>query len=165
MQEQDDIAAQFQQVFQAALAAQLQVICSEPNSDAGGQLIRAVLDNYKNHSNVHIVKHMPRALFIDCLTHCDVMLGNSSSGIIEAASLNLNVVNIGSRQNLREYSDNAIHTETSFDAVLAGLTQALSSENKKYKNVYGGGNISELCCKLLQTIPLNSEILNKCNAY
>ncbi|KGP63659.1 N-acylglucosamine 2-epimerase [Legionella norrlandica] len=165
VQEIDTIKIQFQGVIRAALASDLQIICLEPNSDTGGHLIREAIQEFIHHPDVRIIKHLYRAEFIDCLANADVMLGNSSSGIIEAASFNLIVVNVGSRQNLRERSDNVIDVDVTYDAVLAGLQEALSKPKMAYSNCYGDGNTSERCYQLLKSIPLNSQILNKCNAY
>ena len=165
VQEYDEIQHQFRNVLEAALAHDLQIICLEPNSDAGGQLIREVLDEYRSNAQIRIIKHLQREAYISCLANVDVMLGNSSSGIIEAASFNLTVVNVGSRQNLRECGDNIIHVETGMEAVRAGLKEALARGKKDYKNIYGEGDTSERCYQLLRTLSLAPQILNKSNAY
>lgn len=165
VQEYNDMKTQCVNVIKAALAVGLQIICLEPNSDAGGHLIREILQEYKNHQDVRIIKHLLRSEFIDCLANSDLMLGNSSSGIIEAASLNLVVVNVGSRQNLRECGDNVIHVSTASESILAGIEKALKRTRKNYKNIYGDGNTSDRCYQLLKTINLDTQILNKSNAY
>ncbi len=165
VQEYDEIAEQFSQVIEAALSFDLQIICLQPNSDAGGQLIREKLSNYDNPPNVLIISHLLRARYIDCLANVDVMLGNSSSGIIEAASFNLPVVNIGTRQNLRERSDNIIDVEANFESIKKGLKTALNLNIGNYINCYGDGNTSQRCYELLKNINLDKKILNKSNAY
>lgn len=165
VQEYNDIKLQFLNVMEAALTAGLQVLCLEPNSDAGGQLIREALKGYADHKDIIIIKHLERAEFINCLANSDLMLGNSSSGIIEAASFNLLVVNVGSRQNLREFGDNVIHCASSYEAVSASIKEALQRPKKTYKNIYGDGNTSERCYQLLKNITLDTQILNKSNAY
>jgi GDP/UDP-N,N'-diacetylbacillosamine 2-epimerase (hydrolysing) len=165
VQQSFDMKAQFQNVMNAALEMNLQVVCLEPNSDAGGQQIREILREYESHPDVRVIKHLLRAEFIDCLANVDVMLGNSSSGIIEAASFNLVVVNVGCRQNLRECGDNVIHVATSFETIVDGLQEALYRPEKNYKNIYGDGNTSDRSHQLLKTINLNSQILNKINVY
>lgn len=165
VQEYNNIKNQFQNIMKSALTMGLQIICLEPNSDAGGQSIRDVLQEYNNQPNVRIIKHLLRSEFIDCLANSDLMIGNSSSGIIEAASFNLVVVNVGSRQNLRECSDNVIHASTSVDSILLSLEQALQREKKNYRNIYGDGETSDRCYQLLKTISLDSKILSKSNAY
>lgn len=165
VQEYEQLQSQMRQVMEAALAQDLQIILLEPNSDAGGQLLREVLKSYENHPQVRLLKHLNRADFINCLAHVDVMLGNSSSGIIEAASFNLTVVNIGSRQNLRERSTNVIEADNSLESISGAIQEALHRGKQVYKNVYGTGTSSELCFQLLKTISLDPLILSKSNAY
>jgi GDP/UDP-N,N'-diacetylbacillosamine 2-epimerase (hydrolysing) len=165
VQEFNDIKNQFQNVIQAALHSGLQIICLEPNSDAGGQLIRELIQEYLQHPEIRIIKHLHRSEFIDCLANSDVMLGNSSSGIIEAASFKLPVVNVGSRQNLRERSNNVIDVGTDFDNIVSGILTGLDKCREDIINCYGDGNTSERCYQLLRTLSLESRILNKSNAY
>lgn len=165
VQEYHEIKHQFENVVLAALQLKLQIIILEPNSDAGGHYIREVLENYRLHADIRIIKHMQRQNYLDCLANADVMLGNSSSGIIEAASYNLVVINVGSRQQLRERGDNVFDVGTDVDSILAGLNQVLTAKKITFNNFYGDGQTSERCYNLLKTIPLNADILNKCNAY
>ncbi|RUR20253.1 UDP-N-acetylglucosamine 2-epimerase (hydrolyzing) [Legionella sp. km535] len=165
VQEYQEIKTQFRNVIQATLSAGLQIICLEPNSDAGGQLIREAIKEYEHHPDIRIIKHLHRSEFIDCLANSDVMVGNSSSGIIEAASFKLAVVNVGTRQNLRERSNNVIDVNTDFEAVLSGLKGALNQSKDNIINCYGDGNTSERCYQILKTMTLDSQILNKSNAY
>ena len=165
VQEYQDIKNQFHNVFQATLSAGLQIICLEPNSDAGGQLIREAIQEYQHHPEVRIIKHLHRSEFIDCLANSDVMVGNSSSGIIEAASFKLAVVNVGTRQNLRERSNNIIDVNTDYEAISSGLISAMNQFRDNIINCYGDGNTSERCYQLLKTMTLDPQILNKSNAY
>jgi GDP/UDP-N,N'-diacetylbacillosamine 2-epimerase (hydrolysing) len=165
VQEFHNIEEQVQNLFNATLSIGLQIICLEPNSDAGGQKIRSVLQEYDNYPDVRIVKHLPRREFINCMAHVDVMIGNSSSGIIEAASFNLPVVNVGSRQNLREHGCNVINANTSIESITNSLKRALEQDKKSYTNIYGDGKTSERCYQLLKNINLDSSILNKTNTY
>lgn len=165
VQEIDDINLQFHNAIKAALSSKLQVLCFEPNSDAGGHLIREALYEYDHNEDVKVFKHLSRNQFIDLLANVDVMVGNSSSGIIESASFNLVTVNIGTRQNLRDYGENVIHVATDYLSVLHGLQCALQREKKIYTNIYGDGKTADRCYQLLKTINLGNKILNKCNVY
>ena len=165
VQEYDDLSAQMENVLRAALDIKLQVICLEPNSDAGSHLIRQVLTRYQSNTDLRILTHLPRRKYLDCLAHVDVLLGNSSSGIIEAASFNLTVVNVGTRQNLRERGDNVIDTMTSYESIKEGIEAALNRHEINYNNIYGDGETSERSCKLLSHLSLDSTVLSKFNAY
>lgn len=165
VQEFNEIKIQFRNIILAALALDLQIIILEPNSDAGRLFIQSTVNEYKTNTNIRVIKHMRRNDYLDCLANADVMVGNSSSGIIEAASYNLVVVNVGSRQQLRERGSNVIDVTPLYDSILDGLKQALNQEKSEYKNLYGDGLTSARCYKLLTTINLDSAILNKCNAY
>lgn len=165
VQEYNAIQSQFENLVAAALALKLQLIILEPNSDAGRHFIKSILDDYASHSAIRIIQHMRRHEYLNCLANVDVMLGNSSSGIIEAASFNLIVVNVGSRQQLRERGNNVIDVTNAFDSILEGLSLALRMEKMEYNNFYGDGQTSERCYNLLKNLDLNLELLNKCNAY
>lgn len=165
VQEYQDVGSQCRTLIEAALAADLQILCLEPNSDAGGQMIREVLYGYQQHTDLRLIKHLHRKDFLNCLAHCDLMLGNSSSGIIEAASFNLVVVNVGTRQNLRESGENVIHVAESYETISKGIHEALARKKSSYENIYGDGKTSERCYHLLKTICLDNQILNKSNAY
>ena len=93
------------------------------------------------------------------------MVGNSSSGIIEAASLRTPVVNIGSRQNCRERSNNIIDVSINSSEIINGINKALVFDKTLFRNVYGDGKSSKRILNLLKNIDLNSKILDKVNAY
>jgi GDP/UDP-N,N'-diacetylbacillosamine 2-epimerase (hydrolysing) len=93
------------------------------------------------------------------------MIGNSSSGIIEAASLGTPVVNIGDRQNNRERNSNVIDVTAVESDILSGIKKALSMKGQQWENVYGDGTASNRITDNLMTISLDSRILEKVNAY
>jgi len=165
VQAYNDLKAQITMVLKAALDLGLQLICFEPNADAGAHTIRDVLIDYRAHPEVRLFKHMPRTQYLDCLANVDLMLGNSSSGIIEAASFNLGVVNVGLRQNLRERGNNVFDTDVTHESITTGLKSMLARKGETYHNIYGDGQTGVRCCDLLKTISLHSDILNKYNAY
>ncbi len=80
--------------------------------------------------------------------------------IIEAASFNRVVINIGVRQNLRERSNNVIDVDCSYEAISSALQQALALPPQNYENIYGDGKTSQRCCDLLTTLSLNAELLS-----
>jgi len=104
LQEAAEAGAQTTELLEGVLAAGCQALCFAPNSDAGNPAVRAALERYASRQGVKRVTHMERKDYVSWMAAADVMAGNSSSGIIEAASLGLPVVNVGSRQNARERS-------------------------------------------------------------
>jgi GDP/UDP-N,N'-diacetylbacillosamine 2-epimerase (hydrolysing) len=95
----------------------------------------------------------------------DVMVGNSSAGIIEAASFGLPVVNVGTRQTGREQSGNVIDVAAERAAIAGGIAEALRRGRRRYVNVFGDGNAAARIVKLLATLPLDAALLAKTNAY
>jgi GDP/UDP-N,N'-diacetylbacillosamine 2-epimerase (hydrolysing) len=142
-----------------------QVLALRPNSDAGSAEVQAALDRQAGHSDVRVITHLERDVFLSWLAAADVMVGNSSAGIIEAASFGLPVVNVGSRQNLRERNANVVDVEPLAQAVDDALTRVLRQECLPRSNFYGDGQAASRIAELLRIIPLNPSILSKANAY
>ncbi|WP_083659465.1 UDP-N-acetylglucosamine 2-epimerase [Pseudomonas sp. PA1(2017)] len=145
------------------LAVDLQALVLMPNADAGGEAIRAVLANPP--LDVRVVNHLRREDFCRWLAAADVMLGNSSSGIIEAASFHTPVVNVGDRQRGRERSDNVVDVEVDAPAIRDALNHTLASGRVTVKNVYGDGDAGKRITELLGRLPLSRDLLLKCNVY
>ena len=152
---------------QAALDAGCQVVALMPNSDAGNADVRdALLQLQQEHPGAFVVKtHLPRAEFVCWMAAADVMVGNSSSGIIEAASFGTPVVNIGTRQNMRERNANVIDVPADPSALQAAFLQALQGGRRPKANVYGEGRSAPLIVEQLATADLSTALLAKCNAY
>ena len=96
---------------------------------------------------------------------CDLMIGNSSAGIIEAASFGTPVLNLGSRQNLRERNANVVDLPLEQDRITAAIADALASGHRQTPNIYGDGRAGERITGLLRTLPIGAELPAKVNAY
>lgn len=165
LQEIDSMAQQTVHMMEALVECGMQAVVLLPNSDAGGGRIRDVIDQYRGRPDLRVAVHMRREEFVSWLAAADVLVGNSSSGIIEAATFGLPVVNIGSRQSERERSGNVIDAAPQKDAIVRGIRQALDSDFTGVENVYGQGEAGAKIVELLKTIPLAPSILNKSNTY
>jgi UDP-N-acetylglucosamine 2-epimerase (non-hydrolysing)/GDP/UDP-N,N'-diacetylbacillosamine 2-epimerase (hydrolysing) len=99
------------------------------------------------------------------LRHAALLLGNSSSGIMEAASFALPAIDIGLRQRGRERGRNVLTAEPTAAAILQQIQAALNPEFRRslhgMPNPYGDGHASEKIAQLLATLPLNEELLIK----
>ena len=143
----------------------LPVLWLEPNADAGAHGVLQALDEHPLPPGSRRVAHLDRPLFAQAMRHAALMLGNSSSGIIEAASFGTPVVNVGDRQRLRERNLNTIDVPVDADAMAAALQHALDHGRHPPHNRYGDGQSAARIVRLLRELPLSPEVLEKCNAY
>ena len=90
-------------------------------------------------------------------------MGNSSSGIIEAASFGTPVLNIGSRQQNRERSGNVTDVEPVTNDLITAINLVLDTGRGQCENVYGDGNSGERIVELLANLPLTTALLSKAN--
>jgi GDP/UDP-N,N'-diacetylbacillosamine 2-epimerase (hydrolysing) len=109
--------------------------------------------------------HVGREAFLSLVSYADVMVGNSSSGIIEAASLGTSVVNIGDRQQCRERNANVIDVSPDETEISRAIREAQAMNVPRGRNVYGDGNASECIISELLNLSLNPDVLEKVNTY
>jgi len=99
------------------------------------------------------------------MKHAKAMVGNSSSGLIEAPTLELPVVNIGDRQAGRLRARNAIDAPAESDAIVAAIRQATDPALRKslagLENPYGDGNATERIVSVLREVELSKRLLRK----
>lgn len=166
VQEAANAARTTTDILTALAEMELQVLALKPNSDAGSMEIAELLQRQsETDARFRVVTHLPRGDFISFLRHIDLLLGNSSSGIIEAASFGTPVVNVGSRQNLRERNTNVIDTPgDTATRITAAIGSALSMGRLPSHNVYGDGQAGRRITELLRTVPLDT-LGSKTNAY
>ncbi len=140
------------------------LIITYPNADKNGReiicAIEALAQQYPE--RIHVVKSLGQLRYLSLLKHCVMVVGNSSSGLIEAPTFNIPTINIGSRQNGRVLSDSVISCgddEQSIKlAVENGLTESFVQKCKEIKNKYEGENTSERIVSSLINFPLESIV-------
>lgn len=165
VQSADQAGAQALSLATTLLDTELQLLWLRPNADAGGGAIRDALEQHEANPALRLITHWPRDRYLSWLACADVMIGNSSSGIIEAASLNLPVVNIGDRQQGRERSTNVVDCDLVSSAIPDAVAKALAMRGTRFDNVYGDGRAGARITELLATLPLGADLLNKLNTY
>ena len=144
-------------------------IAVAPNSDTGNNVIFKHLEAFsKLHSSFMLFKSFPRSDYLGMLKNCKVLVGNSSSGIIEASYFKIPVVNIGIRQKNREKGPNVLDAEdNSVFSIHNRLVKALKMK-KQYlstASIYGDGNAAKKIIKHLETIKLNHMLIEKQISY
>lgn len=165
LQEAAYAPAQVQALVDTCLFQGVQVMALMPNSDAGSEGVREVLGEFANHPQMRVKTHLPRQTFISWMAVCDLMVGNSSSGIIEAASFGTPVVNVGGRQNLRERNKNVMDVSTREGDLAAVVAAALHHGRYPIENVYGEGQAGRRIIELLRSVELGADVLLKANTY
>jgi GDP/UDP-N,N'-diacetylbacillosamine 2-epimerase (hydrolysing) len=143
----------------------LPVVWLEPNADAGSLDIIEALDATPLPAGSVRLRHVPRALFAAAMRHCEVLAGNSSAGIIEAATFGTPVVNIGDRQRMRERTPNVADVPAEAGAIEAGLRAAIAHGRWPCDNPWGDGKAGERIARLLATLPAGPALLEKVNSY
>lgn len=143
-----------------------------PNNDPGGKKIIEVIEHYREHypTRILVFKSLPFEDYLGIMKLASVMVGNSSSGIIESSSFHLPVVNIGDRQKGRERSCNVLDVPHEKKAILTAITKALNDKDfqesvMKCMSPYGDGRASERIVDVLSTIELHPDILKKKISY
>jgi GDP/UDP-N,N'-diacetylbacillosamine 2-epimerase (hydrolysing) len=138
------------------------------NSDAGSATIRRVIFHHKK-PFMHIVPNMKRQDYAGLLNVADVIVGNSSSGLIEAPTFNLPTVNIGNRQKDRMRTVNVIDIPYSADGIIKAVRKSMSSAFRKKVskcvNPYGDGKSSKRIVKILESVPIDDKLLVKRITY
>ena len=143
----------------------LPVLWCEPNADAGSLEVLRALDEVLLPVGSRRVQHLDREVFASAMRHCAAMVGNSSAGIIEAATFGTPVVNVGDRQRLRERNAHVADVPPALEEITAALLAALSQGRVPCKNLYGDGRAGERIVQHLASLPMDSSLLEKFNAY
>ncbi|MFQ5866773.1 MAG: UDP-N-acetylglucosamine 2-epimerase [bacterium] len=158
-------AQQIKETIKAIKELHFQTIIIYPNSDAGGRRIIQEIEKLRRSDFMHIYKNLSHKIYLSLMNNVDVLVGNSSSGIVEAPSFRLPVVNIGIRQFDRERAGNVIDVEHSKVEIIKGIKRALSESFKaKMKNClnpYGDGKTSKRIVKILSQLEINDNLLQK----
>ncbi len=153
-------------ILKSIIKLKRNTIAIAPNSDAGNQKIFDYLTLFsKKYPFIKLYPNIPRNDFLAMLKNCGVVVGNSSSGMIEASYFNTPIVNIGIRQKDRERGSNVIDVEdVKIELIVKAITKALRmKKNKELKNckIYGNGKSSNKIVRILEKIQLNNELIQK----
>jgi UDP-N-acetylglucosamine 2-epimerase len=137
-----------------------------PNADPGGEAVRTVIrERAGQNSQIQPVESLGMVGYFSLMALASAMAGNSSSGIVEAASFGLPVVDVGSRQAGRTSARNVIHVPPTADGITLGIQQALDGPFRKnldgLTNPYGDGHAAERIVDRLNRVELGSSLLVK----
>ncbi|PSJ72606.1 UDP-N-acetylglucosamine 2-epimerase (hydrolyzing) [Sphingobacteriales bacterium UPWRP_1] len=133
-----------------------QIIITMPNADTMGSRIRTELLLFakQNPNRVFAIENFGTQGYFSCMALCSFLLGNTSSGIIEAASFGKYVINLGNRQKGRACSNNVLHTPIKCKNILAAIKQVEKLPPYSGDNIYYKGNASQKIIDILQSLPV-----------
>ncbi len=143
------------------------IIFTRPNADTHGRIIAEEIRRFVgSYSSARLVENFGTRDYLSVMALARVMVGNSSSGLIEAPSLKIPVVNVGNRQRGRVKARNVIDVGYSRDEIACGIEQALDPDFRKkldnLENPYGTGDAAEKIVERLKTVNLiDGSILSK----
>jgi GDP/UDP-N,N'-diacetylbacillosamine 2-epimerase (hydrolysing) len=140
-----------------------------PNNDAGSLMIREGIDRHR-HGKFYVFANLKREDYLGLMRLAACMVGNSSSGLLEAPSFKLPAVNLGRRQNRRLQGSNVINAPFEETAIIAAIRRALSPEfraelQNSCHNPYGDGRSAERILNLLLETEVTDKILVKNLTY
>ena len=161
---------QIRETLEAVRELEYQTIILYPNVDVGGREIIEHIREYEHIPFIKVFKSIPQEEYFSLLKVASVIVGNSSSGIIESSSFKLPVVNIGIRQEGRERSSNVLDVRHDRNEIIKAIKTALFDKGfqrqvEKCNNPYGDGRVSERIVNILKTIKLDKNLLEKKLTY
>jgi UDP-hydrolysing UDP-N-acetyl-D-glucosamine 2-epimerase len=165
--EYEHTGQQILELLEALKTFEMPIIFTHPNADTCGSVItQAIKEFVGNHPSAHLINNMGTQDYLSMMSCAGVMVGNSSSGIVEAPSFKLPVVNIGTRQRGRVRAANVIDVGYSREEIIDGINKAhrpaFRNSLSNLVNPYGTGDAAEKIVGRLKTVVLTDErILSK----
>ena len=165
-----DTLEEADEVFSVVEQLDSQLLFCYPNADAGSRkLIEKSKELISTRPNGRVFTNLDAVTYLSLLRGVDVLIGNSSSGIMEAASFGLPVVNIGIRQQGRERAANVVDSPPDATSIQRAIGKALSEEFRRplvgMTNPYGDGMAAEKIARVLATLPSTDVLLRKKHFY
>jgi GDP/UDP-N,N'-diacetylbacillosamine 2-epimerase (hydrolysing) len=142
-------------------------IFTMPNADNDGRVIIKLIQNFvENNKNTAIAfTSLGQLRYLSAIKHVDLVIGNSSSGLIEAPSFKKPTINIGDRQRGRVYGLSVINCNPSakeiIESIKLGLSESFRKKLKKSSNPYGKKNASIEIVKILKKGLVNDNLVKK----
>jgi UDP-hydrolysing UDP-N-acetyl-D-glucosamine 2-epimerase len=161
-----DTLQEVEAVFTALGNLREQILFCYPNADAGSrELIERTKSFIASRGHGKVFTNLDTVTYLSLLRQVDMLVGNSSSGIMESASFALPTVNVGLRQQGRERPRNVLDADADVNSILQAIDRARTAEFREslagMANPYGEGCASETIVRVLTTVPLSQTLLMK----
>lgn len=152
----------FENILKNLLLRNINTFVSYPNVDPGNQKLVKIIDKYKENKNFIFYKNLDRDIFMSIYKHSKFIIGNSSSGICEAASLKIPAINVGLRQKGRYSDENVLFCDVDFKEIGKTIEKATSkvflNTLVNLKNSYGNGQSANKALNIINTIDFKKMI-------
>jgi len=164
--EQEQTEYYINELLAALEASGCPIVFTFPNADAGGRVIIQRINKFvETHLQAQVVANFGVQGYLSMMQYSEAMVGNSSSGIVEAASFHLPVVNIGTRQEGRIHPANVIDVGYEREAILNGIQRATAPEFRAMvynaSNPFGDSHAAERIVRTLKQTPVDASLLVK----
>ena len=168
--EVEDAPRQIRETMEVIKTLGFQTIVIYPNADAGGRKMIKVIEKYRKYPFIKIYEDILHHDYLSLMKIASVLIGNSSSGIIESIPFRLPVVNIGVREKKRERAVNVIDVDYDREQIKKAIERALYDKRfrekvKKCKNPYGDGRAGIRIANILSKIKIDKKLLQKQITY
>ncbi|WP_433595873.1 UDP-N-acetylglucosamine 2-epimerase [Lysinibacillus xylanilyticus] len=131
----------------------INLVFTKSNADNGGRMINESIQQFiLNHSNAKIFDSLGQLKYLSAVKNADVVIGNSSSGLIEVPYLDTPTVNCGNRQEGREHPNSVFNTNMDTENIRNTIEKARKFSNK-YEHIFGDGIVSEKIITVLRSLP------------
>lgn len=146
--------------------SEYQYIITNSNADSGGQTINQLVVEFgEQHDNVRLVTSLGMKRYLSAIKHCAFVMGNSSSGVIEAPVFGVPTVNIGERQAGRLMASTVIQSETDTTSILQAMHQAEQIKSNSSEKLFGDGHTSEKIVAVLREVLMEEKVNIKKKFY
>jgi len=162
-EEFDDAMKQMEETMKAVNKIDKQCIIINPNCDAGNTEIKKSIYDYIT-NKMKIYKNLPRQDYLGLLKISSVIVGNSSSGIIEAPFFGIPTINIGNRQMGRFQGSNVINVNHNHNEIYRAIKKSIG---RKFDgdSPYGDGKSSKRIVNILKNVNIDNKLINKRISY
>ena len=163
-------ANQIRETLNAIVELGYQTVLIYPNADAGGRRMIEAIKEYEKYPFIKTFKSIAHEEYLSLMKRASVMVGNSSSGIIEAPSFGLPVVNVGTRQVGRQRAGNIIDVGYDKEEIKNAINKTLFHEKFRQKartcrSIYGDGKAGKRIANILSQTRINKRLLQKKMTY
>lgn len=129
-----------------------QFIFTMPNADTNGTLIRKKIHNFcLENKNAICVESFGTIGYLSCMKHCTMLLGNTSSGFVEASYFPKYVINLGDRQKGRILTENMVQCPIEKTAIINAIDNYSKFDHKSKIDIYGDGNAATKIVEILKS--------------